>query len=151
MDWSFSSFILHPSSFRGGVAAGRLTPPSAWFDLGLRRPATQVTLETSQETDDRGIGLSEVAVFLLDVIVPGSSRRDARPAGETSRNRRFSGKDDPSRADAPLNRPPRIARSGLKAALNRRTPSRPVGFPRAGMSCVTPVPDSMGAQCQNWE
>jgi hypothetical protein len=40
--------------------------------LGLRRGDVGARLDVSKETDDRGIGLSEVAVFLLKVIEPGA-------------------------------------------------------------------------------
>jgi transcription elongation factor GreA len=35
--------------------------------------------------------------------------------------------------------------------LNRRASSRSVALDRAGMSCVTPGPEAMGVECQNWE
>jgi hypothetical protein len=41
---------------------------SARIDLGLRRGEVEARLDISKETDDRGIGLSDVAVFLLKVI-----------------------------------------------------------------------------------
>jgi hypothetical protein len=52
--------------------------------LGLRRGLVEARLDISKETDDRGIGLSEVAVFLLTVIEPGESQPDSRPAMEIS-------------------------------------------------------------------
>jgi hypothetical protein len=64
--------------------------------LGLRHGATTARLEASEEAADRGIGLSEVAVFLLDVTVPASSQRDEQLVRQSTRNRRSSGKDDPA-------------------------------------------------------
>jgi hypothetical protein len=44
----------------------------------------EARLDISKETDDRGIGLSEVAVFLLTVIEPDESQQGSRPAMEIS-------------------------------------------------------------------
>ena len=57
--------------------------PRTRIYLGLRRGDVEARLDISKETDDRGIGPSDVAVFLLTGIKPDVLLHDSRPAMET--------------------------------------------------------------------
>jgi transcription elongation factor GreA len=119
--------------------------------LGLRRKAAKATLGRSQKADDRGVGLPEVAVFLLDVIVPVRVKPDRRPAGETSQYHFQQARTILAEQTRPLNRPPHFENSNLKAVLNRRVSFPSVALDRDVMSCVTPGPEAPEVECQNWE
>jgi transcription elongation factor GreA len=117
--------------------------------LGLRRKPAIATLGGSQKADDRGVGLSEVAVFLLDVIVPAAGETDARPAGQTWQYHVPAARTTSCRRNAPLNRPPHFEKSSLKAGFNRCAsvdPSRQIATKGVASRLVT----RFGGQALNW-
>jgi transcription elongation factor GreA len=107
--------------------------------LVLRRGAVEARLESSKETDDRGIGLSEVAVFLLKVIEPGVLEQDNRPAKETFD--RVETRKRISRAGGPLSTASRFLSNGCISSL-------PDGFPGEGRGLATPASERSEVESQ---